>query len=379
MGCENKLVSAFTLLAILYGAVLTTDVNAQDSKAIRRQESAQVTRDDLNRRLMELSDSADASVTNNMVPSKSFTFYIGPEDLLEISVFEVPELNRTTRVTDQGEISFPLLGMVGAAGLSPRELESVLEEQLQLTFLKEPHVGVFVRQMQSHPVSVFGAVQKPGVYQIRSPKSVVEILARAEGLASDAGDTVTVQRGNYWRAAANVSRASLNTPLEGAQEAVIGVGQSRGTKPVGELTIRINLKSLLESGDARRNVLVFPGDTVTVNKAGIVYVIGAVKKAGGFVLESNENISVLQALALAEGLKGAASKGKTMIIRTDPVSGIRREIRFDLGKVLKGKAPDPMLQPKDILFVPNSAVRAGLIRAGETAISIVSGVIIWRR
>jgi polysaccharide export outer membrane protein len=143
--------------------------------------------------------------------------------------------------------------------------------------------------------------------------------------------------------------------------------------------VEINLKDLLESGDPSFNVPVFPGDIVKVNRAGIVYVVGEVQKPGGFVLKSNENISVLQALALAEGLTRTSAKSHARIIRTEESSGQRTEIPIDLGKILAGKSEDPMLQPKDIVFVPNSAARSALYRSAEAAISIVTGVVIWRR
>ena len=110
-------------------------------------------------------------------------YRIGPDDLLDITVFEAPELNRSQRVSAGGQISLPLLGAVQAGSLTPRELEFVLEELLRRTYMKEPHVGVFVREMQSHAVSVFGAVKKPGVFQVRGAKTVVELLSMAEGLA----------------------------------------------------------------------------------------------------------------------------------------------------------------------------------------------------
>ena len=99
------------------------------------------------------------------------------------------------RVSASGEISLPLLGAVQAAGLTPKALEFVLQELLRHSYMKDPHVSVFVKEMQSHPVSVFGAVKKPGVFQIDGPKSLVEVLSMAEGLAEDAGDTVVVMRG----------------------------------------------------------------------------------------------------------------------------------------------------------------------------------------
>jgi protein involved in polysaccharide export with SLBB domain len=119
---------------------------------------------------------------------------IGPGDLLDISVFEAPEMNRSVRVSSNGEISLDLLGPVMAAGLTPAELESALREKLRLTYMKDPHVNVFVRDLESHPVTVIGAVKKPGVFQIQNPKPILEVLSLAEGLGDDAGDKVLILR-----------------------------------------------------------------------------------------------------------------------------------------------------------------------------------------
>jgi polysaccharide export outer membrane protein len=237
--------------------------------------------------------------------------------------------------------------------------------------------------MQSHPVSVFGAVKKPGVFQIRGTKTLLEVLSLAEGLADDAGDTVLVMRGAGLRGTPSQdnNKQEVNTessaPVEQAGGTALG---SISTKELtGENTVEINLKSLLESGDPRYNVPIHPGDIVKVTRAGIVYVVGEVKKSGGFVLKSNENISVLQALALAEGLTRTSAKSQARIIRTDEKTGQRSEIPLNLQKVLEGKTADPLLQPKDIVFVPNSGARSAVYRGAEAAISILSGVAIYRR
>ena len=125
--------------------------------------------------------------------------------------------------------------------------------------------------------------------------------------------------------------------------------------------------------------LVNPGDVVKVPRSGIVYVVGEVKKPGGYELKSNENISVLQALALAEGLTLTSSSSLSRIIRTNGRTGVRQEIPIDLNKILAGKRPDPMLEPRDIVFVPNSAARGAIYRGMEAAISIGTGVAIYRR
>jgi polysaccharide export outer membrane protein len=291
----------------------------------------------------------------------SVDYRIGPEDLLAISVFEAPALNRTVRVSADGDISLPLLGAVQAMGLTSRQLEAVLEELLRRSYMKDPHVGVFVEQVQSHPISVFGAVERPGVYQIRGAKTLVEVLSMAQGLASDAGDTVIVERGGGQ-----------------APPGSFAGNASRHTES-GPQTIRIPLEGLLDSGHPGDNVLVYPGDVVKVSRAGIVYVVGEVKKPGGFTLKTNENISVLQALALAEGLTRTSAARHALIIRTAKGSGERAEIPIDLDKILKGRAPDPLLHARDIVFVPDSTGRAAFYRGAEAALSIAGGVIVYRR
>jgi polysaccharide export outer membrane protein len=123
--------------------------------------------------------------------------------------------------------------------------------------------------------------------------------------------------------------------------------------------------------------VVHPGDIVKVTRAGVVYVIGEVRKPGGFALKSNESISVVQALALSEGLTRTAAKGNTRIIRTDPKNGERKETSIDLGKILTGKAPDPMLEAKDIVFVPNSAAKTTFGRGTEVAAQTLAGLLIF--
>jgi polysaccharide export outer membrane protein len=336
------------------------------------------TSEDWNRRVKELLASSPS------VPAVSAQEYrIGPEDVLNINVFEAQELNREVRVSASGEISLPLLGSVRAAGLTPRELEFVLQELLHRVYMKDPHVSVFVREMQSHPVSVMGAVRRPGVFQIRGSKTLLEVLSLAEGLADDAGETVIILRGAALSAEPDLAtdHAAVTDPLSsGAQNAGEANAVSsalNGNRSARESAMQVNLKDLLESADARSNPLVHPGDIVKVTRAGIVYVIGEVRRPGGFALKSNEKISVLQALALSEGLTRTAAKAEARIIRTDQQSGERKETPIDLGKILAGKAPDPVLEPKDIVFVPNSAAKSTLGRGVEVAAQTLTGLLIF--
>jgi len=293
-------------------------------------------------------------------------YQIGPEDLLEISVLEAPDLNRTVRVSDDGAISLALLGSIHAAGLSTRELQADLEDRLRHKYMKDPQVGVFVQETKSHPVSVFGAVEKPGVYQIRYAKTLVEVLSMAQGLANDAGDTVIVMR--HPGDAVDPALASLfstNSTLATDRPSDIAVsapgpsglatGESSGTE-----SIAINLKDLLDSSNPSSNVLVYPGDLVKVVRAGIVYVVGQVHKPGGFMLKTNENISVLQAIALAEGVTSTSKGKETRIFLAAGANETPKEVAINLDKVMAGKVAAPLLKPNDVLFIPSSAGKEAL-------------------
>jgi len=141
--------------------------------------------------------------------------------------------------------------------------------------------------------------------------------------------------------------------------------------------LQVNLKDLLDSTDPTHNPAVYPGDIVKVSRAGIVYVMGAVQRPGGFAMKTNERISVLQAVALSEGLTKTASKGSARIIRTNEQNGARTEIPIDLGKILSGKSPDLMLGPRDIVFVPDSAAKSTFSRGTEAAAQTLVGLLIF--
>jgi polysaccharide biosynthesis/export protein len=312
-----------------------------------------------NHRLKELLDSHSA-----VLPAGPQDYRIGFDDVLDVSVFEAPELNREVRVSSAGDISLPLLDSVHVAGLSPRELELVLQELLRRKYMKDPHVGVFVREMQSHPVSVLGAVRRPGVFQVRGSKTLLEILSLAEGLADDAGETVIIMRG-----------AGMQNPTGSSPEETIPAKNADASQTSD--IVQVNLKNLLDSSDVHQNPLVNPGDIVKVLRAGIVYVVGEVQRPGGFTMKSNEKMSVLQVIALSGGLTRTASKGGARIIRTDEQSGEREQTPIDLSKILAGKAPDPMLEPKDIVFVPNSATKTTFSRGVEVASQTLAGLLIF--
>jgi polysaccharide export outer membrane protein len=331
------------------------------------------TTQDYNKRITELSKEVQTPRTS----LQHGDYLIGPEDLLEISVLEAPDFNRAVRVSDDGAISLALLGPIQAAGLSPRELQRVLEDRLRQTYMKDPQVSVFVQEMRSHPVSVIGAVEKPGVYQIRNAKTLIEILSMAEGLATDAGDSVVVVR--HPGDPTNVAYAALidmkSTTSSDAPSAASKSGSANLTTSSDSIEegIHISLKELLNSSEPGANVMVYPGDTVKVSRAGIVYVVGQVHKPGGFLLKTNENISVLQAIALAEGLAPNA-KGSEARIFQPVTSGAPKETPINLDKILAGKAPSVFLKPNDVLFVPNSAGKEALHVLEQSTAGIVGAI-----
>ena len=327
-----------------------------------------------NRRITELSKTQTSATS-----PQHGDYLIGPEDLLEISVLEAPDFNRVVRVSDDGVISLALLGSIQAAGLTPQELQRVLEDRLRQTYMNDPQVSVFVQEMKSHPVSVIGAVEKPGVYQIRNAKTLIEILSMAQGLATDAGDSVVVVR--HPGDPTNVAYAALIDTKSATSSDAPPVQAAYNSDPARPTTssesveegIHISLKELLNSSDPSANVMVYPGDTVKVSRAGIVYVVGQVHKPGGFLLKTNENISVLQAIALAEGLAPNA-KGSEARIFQPTTSGTPKETPINLDKILAGKAPSIFLKPNDVLFVPNSAGKEALHVLEQSTAGIVGAL-----
>ena len=378
----RRTLSALLAVAVLLVLLFSPASRAQTAQSAPNnvpQPAQPETTEDYNRRLEQLNQSLAAHPPSG----EQAEYRIGSHDLLEINVFEAPDLNRSLRVSASGEISMPLLGAIQSTGLTARELEGVIEIKLR-QYMKEPHVGVFVTTVESHPVSVVGAVKKPGVFQIRGTKTVLEMISMAEGLSDDAGDQVLVMRGAGLQFGSDTARSVtspdvvLDSATQTAAQDPSNANSASSPDSPGNDTVKINLKDLLESGDQRYNVPVYPGDIVKVTRGGIVYVIGEVKKPGGFVLKSDQNMSVLKAIALAEGLTSTSAKSRTKIIRTDEHSGKRVEFPIDLGKILAGKAPDTPLKPADIVFVPNSSGKTVLYKGTEAAVATASGLAIWR-
>jgi len=292
------------------------------------------------------------------VAGASSSYVLGPGDQFVMEIADLEELNgKTHRVENDGTVTLPLVGRIQAAGLTLPEFEALLDEKLTAQ-LKEPKISITVTESLSQPITVLGWVNNPGIQRLHGRPSLAEVLSQAGGLRPDAGYRVTITR----------SIASGDLAIPGAKRDEVNQ----------VITGEVNLADILEARNAGANITIQPRDVITVPRAKIVYVVGEVKKSGGFTLEQKSSISVIQALALAEGTTATAKKSKALILRQVPGAGARTEIVVDLSKVMQGKTGDISLQPDDILFVPNDMVKIIRNRAIETAVSTAAGVLIWR-
>ncbi len=288
------------------------------------------------------------------------SYVLGPDDQITIRVLQVPEIaEKPVRIDLDGNIELPYLGQVRAAGLTAEQLKKDLTERLK-TFVREPQVSVGVEEFRSQPVSVIGAVNTPGVQQIRGRKTLVEVVSMAGGLRLDCGNTLNITRHMEWG----------KIPLPSA--ALDATGQFSVAK--------VDLKSLMEAKNPAENILVQPDDVISVPRAEMVYVVGEVPKAGGFVLQEREKMYLLEALALAGGVNRTAAPQNTRILRKSSSNADGKiEIPVDLTKVLNGQLKDVPLQPQDIVFIPGSAAKRASLRAIEAAIQMGTGVAIFHR
>ena len=259
---------------------------------------------------------------------------LGPGDLLEMSVYGVPELATKTRVSDNGDVYLPLIDTVHVSGMTPEEAQHAIENRLsEGGFLKGPHVTLFIDEFASQSVSVLGEVNKPGVYPMIGQRRLFDLVSAAGGFTDKAGRVVTVTH------------------------------RDEPDKPV---TVKIS-RNLGGASDG--NVVVQAGDTIMVNKADIVYVVGDVGRPSGLLLD-NGSVTVLQAIALAGGPNRSAKLNAARIIRKGP-DGMT-ETPIPLKKMLAAKAADVPMLADDILFVPVNDAKLAAGRIGQAAIQAAS-------
>jgi polysaccharide biosynthesis/export protein len=286
------------------------------------------------------------------------TYLLGPDDQLEIAGPELTEFgNKPARIDSDGDIQVPLVGRIHVTGLTVQQVEQELNKALS-KYIREPQVAVNVTEVRSQPVSILGAVNTPGVHQIQGHKTLLEMLASAGGIRQDAGYSVRITRKLEWGC----------IPLPGAT-----------LDPTGQFSVaELNLKKIMEAKDPAENIQILPHDVISVPKAEMVYVIGDVRRSGGFVLGEHQSISVLQALSLAEGLNGTADTRHAKILRLKRDADQREELPVDVKSLLSGKKQDVSLQADDILFIPGSTGKKAALRAVEAVVQAGTGMAIWR-
>jgi polysaccharide export outer membrane protein len=276
---------------------------------------------------------------------------LGPGDQVQVSALHVEELgNRPVRVDSDGFIMLPGLGSIKVGGLTAEQVAKVVRQLLSKT-IRDPQVAVDIVELHSQPVSVLGAVKTPGVYQIVGQKRLLEVVALAGGLDQEAGDII------------KVSRAQPSEPGH----------------PEKFNVIEAHVTDLMEGRRPELNFAIHSEDVITVARAKLVYVIGQVRKPGGFVLREQHDMSVLKALSLAEGLLPAAAIGNARILREIEPHSQRQEINVDLKGVIAGRVPDRALLPDDVLLIPTSAAKTVAQRVLEVGLQMATGIVIWRQ
>jgi polysaccharide export outer membrane protein len=257
-------------------------------------------------------------------------------DLLEVSVYNVPELSTKARLGNSGDVYLPLIDYVHLADLSVEEAQKLIQKRLEDGgFVRNPHVTIFIDESSSQGVTILGDVARPGIYPALGERKLYDLISAAGGFSMSAGRKVSIIRQR---------------------------GQSA--------PITVNLPRNL-ADDLQDNVEIYPGDTITVPRAPVIYVVGDVGHPTGLLVD-NGSLTVLQALALAGGTNHTAKMGGTCIIRKGP-NGMT-ETKVPLKKMLEAKAPDVTLQGDDILFVPLSGIRVAAGRSFEAAMGAATGL-----
>jgi polysaccharide export outer membrane protein len=326
-------------------------------------------------------------------PAPPGDYVIGTGDLIAVQVFDVPEISRELRVSQTGTVGIPLVPVrLYLAGLTEIQAERKVAEVLEVNGLvSHPEVTVTVKERKSRPITIIGAVAHPMVYEADRTVRLIDVLAAAGGISGDAGDHVIITRPEN-DTAPDASQAPEVIPEDAAvaapaQDAATPPSQTSASNPVGAAqsappalsnTITVSLNQILEAGDMTGNIVMVPGDVVTVPRAGIVYVLGAVTKPGGYTVSNDRaQLTTLKVLSLAGGLKLTAKSDRAVIVRRDS-SGQQHEVDVDLKRVMRFKSEDVQLRPSDILYVPTSGAKQAAYKMAELSLAVGSGILIYR-
>jgi polysaccharide export outer membrane protein len=265
-------------------------------------------------------------------------YVFGVGDVISVNIDESPELSGTFAIGKDGKLLMPYVGMVKAAGLNGMELDDSIAILLKKRgLLIDPIVSIGIVQYGSRTVQVLGAVQKPDRYSLEGPTKLLDVISRAGGLASNAGRTITISR------------------------------QTKGSNPQEQVTT-VDLSRLAHGEAPQENIEIQGGEVIHVPIAPIVYVLGAVNRPGGFQFNGPDaGITVLQAIALAEGLKSIAATKRCLLVRAGTDGQEHKWIPVDVASILARKGEDLSMQANDILYVPDSGSKKTLEALGRIA------------
>jgi polysaccharide export outer membrane protein len=289
---------------------------------------------------MPMSTSVQPSTLGSLGFGSGAAGPIGNGDLIEMSVFDTPELSGKLRVSNTGEVILPLVGKLHVASMKAEDAASLIRQKfIDGAYLKDPQVTVFIAEYATQNVSVLGEVKNPGIYPAFGSHHLLDYISAAQGLTPLAGTRITITH------AANPSMPEQ-------------VKVTSGATPKPE-----------------NNPEVFPGDTVYVERTGVIFVVGDVMRPGGYPMDHDGQLSILQAIALAQGTSPTAAKSSAKLIRTTTEG--RQEIPVNLKKILQSKSTDLAMQDNDILFVPSSAAKNAM-KDIETAMPTAAAASIYR-
>src|SRR5579872_7247294 len=272
------------------------------------------------------------------IPDQAQVVKLGPGDLIELNVYNVPELSTKARIGNSGDVYLPLIDYVHVAGLTQEEAQSVIEKRLDAGgFVRSPHVTIFVDEATSQGVSVLGEVARPGIYADPPDHKLYDVISEAGGFTNSSSRKIAIIRRNE----ADPIRISLPRNL---------------------------------ADDVSGNVDILPGDTITIPRAPIIYVVGDVGRPSGLLVD-NGSLTVLQALALAGGTNHTAKLGASRIIRKGPNGMVEEKVAIK--KMLEAKAPDVQLHADDILFIPVSGGKVFASKTFDAAMSAATMVTVY--
>ena len=300
---------------------------------------------------------AAPSATPASAPTPS-TYLLGPDDQIIIQGPEMDEvINRPYRVDPEGYVSLPMLGRIKAGGLTIGDFETQLNGAAA-RYVRNPQLVASVAEFHSQPISVVGAVNQPGAQQLQGKKTLMQVISMVGGFRPDAGNTLTITRESQWG-----PLPLPNSTTDASRKYSVA---------------EISIPELLSEKNPQINIPIMPNDVITVPVSETVYVVGDVHKAGGFLLGEHKDMTVLQAVAMAEGIDGTADSKHSRIIH-HPTDSSRTETSVNLKLILSGKAQDVPLNGGDILFVPGSNSKKAGVRTMEAVIQTATGMAVWGR